>query len=112
MEAKKIGELNGWQTALFRVNLIFLPIIMSSLVALSVWLVTATFETQRELAVLREQVQGFISVGPRFTPSHAALLKAETKEEILHLVNDQYPPKWLVATVEALARRVEALEKK
>lgn len=110
-QQKTVGAANGWQAALFKMNLIGLPLGMSGIIGLCTWMVTAIFETKEDVAVLTERVEAFISAGPRYTPTHAKADRLELKNEIMLEVERQYPPQWLRDMVESLRKRVDHLER-
>ncbi len=112
MSDKTVGSTNGPFAVLFRINLIFLPLMVSGLVALSTWLVSEIFTLRAQVQVVEQKLVNFSAEGPRYTPVHAQRDQLVLREEIMEQVEREYPPRWLRDTVESLARRVESLERK
>lgn len=108
----KIGQLNGWRSLLFQLNLIVLPVALTGVLTLSVWIVVQIFTLRQDHAVLAHEVKSFTSAGPRYTPKDARADGLDLKNDILDEVEKNYPPQWLRDTIDSHARRIEALEQR
>ena len=128
-EDSKIGQLNGKWALLFKATLAACTFFIPSMLAVGTFLVVGHFELKETVSVndterkadinllrseikqLSNNVAGFMSDGPRYTPKDAKADNIMLKQEILKDVSAQYPPAWLTKEVESLSRRVEALSK-
>lgn len=67
----------------------------------------------KSLSVFRQEVQPFITAGPRFTKHDYEVLSKAQLAEVKEWVREelqQYPPQWLQDQVKSIDRRVELLE--
>ena len=85
-------------------------IALPSLIALNVWLVKSTWETQISIQKLNTELGGWINVGPRYTPSDAEADKAKLLNDIKTWVNEALPPVWTRKSIENLEIRMQRLE--
>lgn len=73
MDSRKIGELNGRWAWLLKAMLSVTPFFLASLTALQIYFVQQIQSVHIQLAKFEE----WKNVGPRFTASDAAVLKAD-----------------------------------
>ncbi len=114
----KVGELNGKWSILFRATLATSAVVLPFLVSLNVWLVVSAFEQKARLDLIDYRLGQFIGAGPRYTATDAQVDLARFREELLKEIKRDFPPKWLVDRVDAIAlearqahMEVEALER-
>lgn len=109
---KRIGDGNGWMLIIFKLNLVAIPIALSALIGLNVWLVTNIFQIQNQVNLLHHRVNEWDQKGPRYSSIDAKADRLELREDILQHIQENYPPKWLRDLVDAHDKRLEALEMK
>jgi hypothetical protein len=88
MASKLIGELNGKWAILFKAQLTIGALVAPMLITWCVWCTSQIFNVQSQVAT-------FISVGPRYTATQAALDLATLRRDILTEVDSKNPPQWL-----------------
>ena len=113
---KKIGQLNGKWSILFRAVLVLAGFIIPYNIAMEAWQTAQIHEMKIAQAQLRAQFNIFASEGPRYTPTDALALEAklqvdllELREKLMTQVRNEFP---LKSELNNLQRRLEAAEKK
>lgn len=107
---KKIGELNGWASNLFRVQLVATPIMFAALVSLGTWLVRSVNELSQAQAVSVEKITRLAE--ERYTSADSRADQLQLRADILSDVAQRYPPQYLVNQVARLEDAIEKLEAK
>lgn len=69
----------------------------------------AQSEAEADLRVFRQEVQPFLSAGPRFTHAHNSLADQALEARVKEWVRNSYPPPWLRDNVESLGESVGEL---
>jgi len=106
---QKVGNVDGWFGLLFKLNLIAMPICLSGIVALLVWLVQTTNENSSRLSLVTQRVDSWEARGPRYSSVDAKADHLTTRENILEYVRVNYPPQWLKETIDLYGREIQAL---
>jgi len=106
---QKVGNIDGWFGLLFKLNLVAIPICLSGIVTLLVWLVQTTNENSSSLALVTQRVDSWEAKGPRYSAVDAKADHLTTRESILEYVRVNYPPQWLKETIDLYSREIEAL---
>jgi uncharacterized membrane protein len=107
---KKIGELNGWASSLFRVQLVATPIMFAALVSLGTWLVRSVNELSQAQAISVEKITRLAE--ERYTSADSRADQLQLRADILSDVAQRYPPQYLVNQVARLEDAIEKLEAK
>ena len=78
-KTKTLGESNGWTVPLMRINLIIVPIFLTAVLSLNVWIVKAIYraETDRatdvaEVKSMKDRMDRWYEAGPRYSATQAA----------------------------------------
>lgn len=106
-----IGDLGGAWLYAFRLILGALVGLIPLGIGLAVWLIQTTHQHATQLAVIDHRLSGFVSAGPRWTPSDAAASHAQLRDQILSQVRKDFPPAWLIDRLDQLALQIEATRK-
>jgi len=107
-----IHNLNGWQIFMFRANLVVLPILLTSIIALSAWVVQSQSRVASQLAVIEDRISKVA-----FQDS-VRVQMLELRQRILSEVSAKHPPFSLLEDVhenkvdiKELHKRIIELEK-
>ncbi len=105
---KKIGDMNGWMSTLFRVQLVVTPIVFAAILTLGTWLVQSVNLLTRVQAVLTANLERLAH--DHYTRDAARADQLLLRKEILEDVAKQYPPPYLLEQVQRMDKRIERLE--
>ena len=107
---KKIGDMNGWTVALFKVQLVITPILMTGLLGLGTWIVSSVNELGRNQAVIQTQLHN--NANSMYTRDAARADMLILQKEIMADVADEYPPDYWTELIRANAKRLDQLDAK
>lgn len=112
----KIGNINGKWAFLFKATLAVVAALLPFGIALNVWFVTQIHElqmTQNNItASLTDMIEDFVALGPRYTALDAGRDHLEMKLEMISLIQNVQPPRWLKETVERHDEQIDRIERK
>ena len=107
---KKIGELNGWVSSLFRLQLVATPIMFAAVLSLGTWLVRSVNELSQKQAISSEKIDRLAE--DRYTSADSRADQLQLRADILNDVAQRYPPQYLVNQVARLEDAIKKLEAK
>lgn len=90
---KTLGQLNGWQVPMFRLNLIALPLLLPSVLTMGGFIVKGQHATDNRLSVIESQL---ISMASKDSITVQLL---ELRRQILEEIASRYPPQSLLEAV-------------
>lgn len=104
----RIGDMNGWTSTAFKLQLVATPIIMAAGITLGTWLVKSVNAVTQAQAVMAEKLDSVIT--RNYSRDAARADHLTLRMDILEEIARKYPPPHLTKQVEALENRVGQLE--